>query len=98
MAQYKAESYEASDLEKYLHEQGHEHLRVRRHGALLIIESGPEDDPVAHARMRRVAVSLWTLEMATHLGKWERTGLRGLYDEIKEQLVHDFGWTLTPIE
>jgi len=98
MAKHNAESWDASGLETYLHEQGHSHLRVRRHGDLLIIESGPEDDPIKHARLRRSTVHLWTLEMATHTGKFQPTGLRGLLDEIKDALVHDFGWVLTPIE
>lgn len=68
MAKYSAETYDASDLKKYLHEHGHKHLRVRRHGALLIVESGPEDDPVKHARFRRDTVNLWILEIATHTG------------------------------
>jgi len=36
--------------------------------------------------------------MATHTGKWQPTGFRGLFDEIKESLVQDVGWVLTPIE
>lgn len=98
MAKYPAESYHASDLKKYLHEQGHAHLRVRKYGAQLILESGREDAPIKHARFRRVTVQYWTLEMATHTGKWESTGLRGLLDDLRKMLVDDFGWVLTPIE
>ena len=98
MVKYSAETYEASDLQKFLREKGHKHLRVRKYGALLIIESGPNDDPVSHARFRRVTVNYWTLEMATHTGKWEHTGLRGLLDDLRQMLVEDFGWVLTPIE
>lgn len=98
MAKYPAESYHASDLQSYLHEQGHEHLRVRKYGDQLILESGRDDDPIKHARFRRVTVNYWTLEMATHTGKWENTGLRGLLDDLRKMLVEDFGWVLTPIE
>ena len=97
-AKHNAESWDASELNTYLHEQGHTHLRVRRRADLLVIESGPDGDPIKHARLRRATVHLWTLEMATHTGKWQPTGLRGLLDEIKNSLVHDFGWVLTPIE
>jgi hypothetical protein len=97
MARYCAESWDASELQRFLHEQGHGHLRVRRHGALLVIESGLEDDPVRHARFRRVTVQYWTLEMATHTGQWQPTGLRAGLDEVRESLVRDFGWTLSPI-
>jgi hypothetical protein len=98
MPKYPAETWDASGLEKYLNEQGHEHLRVRKYGSLLIVESGPEKDPVTHARFRRVTVSYWTLEMATHTGRWESTGLRGILDDLRKMLVEDFGWVLTPIE
>jgi len=52
------------------------HVRVRRHSEL-ILESSPRNDPVAHARFRRVAVHLWRIEIATHTGEWQPTGLRG---------------------
>ncbi len=98
MTKYRAESYHASSLECDLHKQGYEHLRVRRYGALLVIESGPAKDAVKHARLRRVTEQYWTLEMATHTGMWQSTGLRDLKDKILEKLVQDFGWTLTAIE
>ena len=97
MARYTAETYDSSDLWQFLHGQGYGHLRVRKYGALLIIESGPDDDPVSHARFRRATVQYWTLEMATHTGRWEPTGLRGTLRDLSKMLVEDFGWTLTQI-
>lgn len=76
---------------------GFEHLRARKHGDLVVIESGPEDDPVPHARLRRVTKQWWTLEMPTHIGRWEKTGLRASRLELLQTLIDDFGWTLTPI-
>jgi hypothetical protein len=73
------------------------HIRVRKRGELLIIESGPDDDPVHHARLRRTTKQYWTLEMATHTGRWERTPFRATRDEILDMLVSQFGWTLTDI-
>jgi len=98
MAKFHAESYDASGAERFLHGEGIDHIRVRKHGALLNLESGPEDDPVKHARLRRVSVHYWTLEMPTHMGRWERTGLRDDLDNLLKALVEDFAWTLTPIE
>ncbi len=98
MAKYNAETWDALDVTNYLHAQGCNHVRVRRYGDLLVIESGPKNDAIKHARMRRVSVHYWTLEMATHTGQWQQTGLRGLLDEINKSLFHDFGWVLTPIE
>jgi len=73
------------------------HLRVRRHSDLLILESGPRNDPVAHARFRRVGVHLWRVEIATHTGEWQPTGLRGQLDPMVTALTTEFGWTLTDI-
>ena len=98
MAKYSAEPYQATDLREFFHEQGLEHLRVRKYGAQLIIESGPEKDPIKHARFKRDTVHLWKLDMATHTGRWETTPFRGLLDDLRQMLVDDFGWVLTPIE
>ena len=73
------------------------HLRARRRAEFVVIESGPADDPIKHARLRRVAVHLWTLDAATHRGQWQPTGLRGRLDQLINALVADFGWLLTPI-
>lgn len=73
------------------------HIRVRKRGDLLVIESGPDDDAVNHARLRRTTTQYWTLEMATHTGRWERTPFRATRDELLEMLVTQFGWTLTDI-
>lgn len=73
------------------------HLRVRRHSDLLILESGPRNDPVPHARFRRVGVHLWRIEIATHTGEWQPTGLRGPLEPMVTALTTEFGWTLTDI-
>jgi hypothetical protein len=76
---------------------GLEHLRVRRRADLLVVESGEVDDPIPHARFRRLAGQVWVLEMATHTGRWQPSGERGLLEELAHMLIHDFGWTLTRI-
>jgi len=97
-AKHPASDLDAHQVEQLLVEQGVDHLRVRRYGDLLTLSSGPKDDPVRHARLRHVTVQYWTLEMATHMGRFQPTGLRGLLDDVLDALVHDFGWTLTPID
>ncbi|MCY1006197.1 hypothetical protein OV079_38635 [Nannocystis pusilla] len=72
------------------------HIRVRHRGALITLESGPSNDPIPHARLRRVAGQIWQLEMATHTGRWQPTPLRAPRDALLEALVADFGWVLTP--
>ncbi len=81
----------------YLHEHGFEHIRVRRRGKLVIIESGPEDDAIPHARLRKDTVNYWKLEMPVRGGRWEPTGIRAFLDDVLETLTTDFPWTLTPI-
>lgn len=70
------------------------HLTVRRRAALLTLTSGEPDQPLAHARLRRLAAKTWQLEIANHMGRWEPTPLCGSRDAIVETLVGDFGWTL----
>ena len=97
MAQDLRMNAKANHVLDYLHEHGFEHLRVRLHGKLVIIESGPEDNPIPHARLRKDTVNYWKLEMPGHAGRWEPTGIRAFLDDVLETLTTDFPWTLTPI-
>lgn len=74
------------------------HLRVRKHGSALVIESGRPEDPIKHARLVRDAVSLWVLDIADHRGRWEHTHLRATRDAVVDSLVGEFGWVLTNID
>ena len=74
------------------------HLRVRRRGPLITLESGPADDPIPHARFRRTSVHLWMLECATHTGRWERTGYRANLETLLKLLTKELPWVLTPID
>lgn len=73
-----------------------EHLRVRKHADLLILESGTEDDPLPRARLRRVTKQYWTLEMPTPSGTWQRTPFRGLRKDVLAMLLESFPWTIQP--
>ncbi len=73
------------------------HIRVRARGAVLTLESGPEDDPVLHARFRRDTVHQWLLEMPARGGRWDRTGMRDTIDNLVEALVANFPWMLEPV-
>ncbi|MCB9740050.1 MAG: hypothetical protein H6747_12365 [Deltaproteobacteria bacterium] len=70
------------------------HLRVRPHGETLVIESGPDDDPIRHARLRRQTVHLWTLDVADHRGRWQPTPFRDRLHSVVELLLGQFGWVL----
>lgn len=92
-----AEPHHATRVEELLRRRGGSHLRARKYGATVIVESGPTSNPVKHFRLRRDTVHLWCLDMATHTGRWERTHFRALLDELVGMVVDELPWTLTPI-
>jgi hypothetical protein len=98
-APLRADDDDADDLREWIAaREGLDHLRVRRRADLLTLVSGDEADPVAHARFRRATVHLWTLECATHTGRFERTGFRDTLPRIFELLISTFPWVVAPIE
>ena len=97
MPKHQARSSDATEVTAFLRGRGMRHLRARHRADLVTIESGPTKDPWPHARLRRVGVHIWQLEMATHTGRWEPTPLRGPQDQRLTMLVDQFGWTLQPI-
>jgi hypothetical protein len=75
---------------------GCEHIRVRKHGDLIILESGPEKEPVRHARLRRVTKQWWMLEMGIS-GTWEPTPFRAPRRDLLKMLVEKFPWVLANV-
>ena len=90
--------HDVSEVERWLHRHPDlAHIRVRKRGSLIILESGPDNDPVKHARLRRTEVGLWALEMPYRSG-WQSTPFLDPEKEPLLELLHDdFGWTLMPI-
>lgn len=97
MAKLHADPAHAEAVASRLSTRGFPHLRARKRGELILIESGPDDDPVPHARLRRDTIQLWRLEIPTHTGRWEPTGIRAPLKDMIEVLVQDLPWVLTPI-
>lgn len=98
MAKRTIEEFWADDVADTLAERGLPHLRVRRHGDLLIVESGPRKSSIPHVRFRRETVHLWRLEIADHVGMWEMIPLRDQLDRLVTALLTNFPWTLEPRE
>ena len=98
MPKLAAAPEDADAVRRELAAQGFEHLRARKYGQLVILESGPAEDPIPHARLRRDTVHLWTLELATHTGRWEKTGFRDLRNKLVDLLVTTLPWVLAPRE
>lgn len=93
-AKYSAEPEHAERVVHLLNERGVEHVRARKYGATVIVESGPDDDPVKHVRLRRDTVHLWLLDVADHRGRWERTPFRENLDDLVSMVVEQFPWAL----
>jgi hypothetical protein len=69
-------------------------LRARKHGAAIIVESGPETQPWKHFRLRRDTVHLWWLDIAARGQRWERTPFRAPRDELVDMVIDSFPWTV----
>jgi len=92
------ETYHCSQVEEFLRDHGFVHLRARKYGSTIIVESGPDDDAIKHVRLRRDTVHLWLLDIADHRDRWERTHVRGLIEDVLTDLVDSFSWVLTSRE
>ena len=97
MAKLHADPAHAESVASRLSARGLPHLRARTHGELIVIESGLDKAAVPHARLRRATSLLWKLEIATHAGRWEPTGIRAPLKDMIRVLVEDFPWILEPI-
>ena len=98
MSKYHAEDHHARVVERLLHARKLSHLRARKYGTTVIVESGPKDDPVKHLRLTRQGTQLWLLDIADHRGRWERTPDRGSPEELITLVVEQFPWTLQSLD
>ena len=98
MAKFPAEDIHLESAERLVREhRALAHIRVRKRSDTIVLESGPKNDPVPHARLRRVTAQWWTVEMPTRAGRWEPTPIRAPLQEAISSLVTDYPWVLTPI-
>jgi hypothetical protein len=97
MSRFQAQTSDVLTVEAFLAlYSGLSHLRVRRRGDLLTLESGPLEAPRRHARLRRVTVHLWCLEMPASSNQWDLTPFRDQLKVLLEMLAEQFPWTLAP--
>lgn len=80
-----------------LHQREATHVRARKYGATVIIESGPKDDPVRHFRLRRDTVHLWYLDISGRGSRWEPPPLRGNIESLGSAVVENYPWTLAEL-
>jgi hypothetical protein len=73
------------------------HLRARKRGDTITLESGPKADPIAHARVRRVTAQWWSFELPDHRGRWSEASLdRVPLTEALGTLHQVYPWALKP--
>jgi hypothetical protein len=97
MPNLRADEDHEDDVRDFLRRRKLSHLRVRRRGDLLTLVSGPEHDPVPHLRLRGVSVHRWTVECATHTGRFEKTFLRDQLDNLLSEVADTMPWVLAPL-
>jgi hypothetical protein len=97
MPKYQAEDSHAKTVERLLHARDFGHLRARKYGATVIVESGPAANAYKHLRLTRDGVHVWFLQMADHRGRWEPTPFRGSLDELITLVADTFPWTLQDV-
>ena len=74
------------------------HLRARRRGRVVTLESGPANDVVRHVRFLRDTQRLWLLEFPTRGGRWDRTPYRDTIENLMALLETEFPWTIVPVD
>lgn len=98
MGSLKAEDYHLDDVEEFLETRNLEHLRARRHGHAIVLESGPKGDSHLHARLHRITANRWQLDIADHRGRWEPTPYNDSIEPLLILLETQFPWTLAPVD
>lgn len=93
-----ADQFHPTSVEDILHKRGFTHLRARKYGAAVIVESGPKSNPIRHFRIRRDTVHLWLLDFSLHNDRWEKTPFRAPLRDLVEAVIEQFPWTIAFIE
>lgn len=84
-------------LEHFQSTDGLGHLRARKRGRVVTVESGASGDAVPHVRFRRDTVHLWLLEMPDRGGRWGGTPFRDQLPALMTLVEQQFPWLLTDI-
>lgn len=79
-----------------LHSLGYTHLRARVAGKSVVIESGPDDDPMPHARLMRLSADDWRIDFPKPAGGWETTPYTGPRGNLVAEIHQNAPWMLAP--
>lgn len=100
MAKFPADEMHVWSVQDFIDEHKNlKHLRPRKRGDTIVLESGPKGDAIPHARVRRVTSQWWALELPDTNGRWGVVPLvRAPLREVLDTIRQEFAWTLTPRE
>ena len=74
------------------------HLRLRKRGDTIVIESGPPGDAYPHLRVRKHSATKWGIDAATHTGRWDPMPLQGPLLELLTTVAENFPWLLAKLD
>lgn len=97
MPKFPDDPFAIVTLEDAISRHEFDHLRVRKRGDLLVVESGSKRDPVHHIRLRRATRQWYTLEIPTNTGQWQPVPIRARSEQIFETVLREFPWVLVPV-
>jgi len=90
------ETQEANLLDLLHRHGGLEYLKVRRHGASLVLYSLQGDEKVNEARFTAVSRTQWRLDMPLHTGRWQSTPYVGSLTEVVNILITELSPFVAP--
>jgi|ETNmetMinimDraft_26_1059896.scaffolds.fasta_scaffold233432_2 hypothetical protein len=74
------------------------HMKVKREGSDIILQSGALKSPIYHVRFRRHSASVWGMDIAKHTGGWAETPYFGSCEDMMYILAQSFEWVLTKVD
>lgn len=83
-------------LEDDLRKRGLTHLRVKKHGDSLLVQSGEPGDAFNHFKLTALPRQQWRISMGTRGTTWERTPFEGSLKEVVALVVDTFPWMVEP--
>lgn len=70
------------------------HLRFVTRGKRILMVSCEPPDVEQHARFAYVGLDLWSVDIYSHTGRWQPTGMQGTPTELLRTLRDEFPWVV----
>lgn len=85
-----------SQLESLLASANMPHLSAAQRGRQLVIYSMEQGEKENRVRFTDTGQGRYQLSFADHRGRWEPTPFEGTLNELFDQVLSQFAWTLAP--